>query len=410
MIAELEQAKRLAVNERRLVRRHLNLASLIGLVHFSICGFYLWGGYFSASVSVFFGLFICVWLGNLAFLALVNSGLTENLRDPSLSLWLALWLTAGFLVSIYFIEAPEQGAVFNNVSTDGFRISVMMVFFVTMLLASFRLNFWRLLILAVFSSGGYALVLLLAFANHGIRLSLTIEWLQWLIFTMTAVAFCVTGAGINALRTSLSGKNEALGEALEKVREMAIRDELTGLFNRRHIMEILQQQQALADSGDYRFCLCYLDLDHFKNINDSYGHGIGDQVLRRFAKLVHEALREADYTGRLGGEEFILVLSQTGLTEAWQVAERLRQRLQEQSFSDLHPELRVTVSIGVSEYRRGEQIDDALNRADICLYQAKSSGRNRVIVEQVQPYHEAEPLKGMAAKELSIKKASPILR
>lgn len=395
MIADIEQARRLAVNERRLVHRHLIVALITSLVHTGICGFYLWGGYFSASWPAFIGIFACIWLGNFIFMALVRSGLTEKLRDPSLSLWLALWLTTGFLVSIYFVETPEQGAVFSAVSTDGFRISVMMIFFATMLLASFRLNFWKLLILALFASGGYVLVLVLAFADHGVRLSFTIEWLQWLIFSMTALAFCVTGAGINALRSSLSGKNAALGEALEKVREMAIRDELTGLFNRRHIMEVLQQQQALADSGDYRFCLCYLDLDHFKQINDSHGHGVGDLVLRRFARLVNEVLRDADYTGRLGGEEFILVLSQTGLAEAWQVAERLRQRLQEQSFFDLHPQLRVTVSIGVSEYRMGEQIDDALNRADACLYQAKSGGRNRVVAEQVQADQQSAPLVGV---------------
>jgi diguanylate cyclase (GGDEF)-like protein len=390
VIADIEQARQLAVNERRLVRRHFIFAMAISLVHTGICTFYFWGGYFSASFLVFLGIFSCIWLGSFLFFLLINSGLTERFRDPSLSLPLSLWLTAGFLVSIYFVEVQEQGATFGMVSSDGLRISVMMVFFATMLLASFRLNFWKLLVLAVFANSGYALVLLLAFADHGVRLSFTIEWLQWFIFSITALAFCVTGAGINALRSSLSGKNEALGEALEKVREMAIRDELTGLFNRRHIMEVLQQQQALADSGGYRFCLCYLDLDHFKQINDSHGHGIGDQVLRRFAMLVHEVLRDADYTGRLGGEEFILVLSQTGVVEAKQVAERLRQRLQEQSFSDLDAKLRVTVSIGVSEYRVGEQIDDTLNRADACLYQAKSGGRNRVVVEKVLPYQDSE--------------------
>ncbi|MEE4250229.1 MAG: GGDEF domain-containing protein [Alcanivoracaceae bacterium] len=382
MIADLDRARQLAVNEQRLVRRHVNLALATSLVHTAICAFYLWGGYFSASVPVFIGLFVSIWLGNIAMFLAVRSGLTRRLRDPGMPLGLALWLTTGFLISIYFVETPEQSSVFGAVSTDGFRISVMMVFFAAMLLASFRLNFWKLTALALYASGGYALVLLIAFADHGIRLSFTVEWLQWLIFSLTAAAFVVTGASINALRSSLSGKNEELGKALEMVREMAIRDELTGLFNRRHIMEILQQQQALADSGDYRFCLCYLDLDHFKPINDTYGHGVGDQVLRRFARLVHDSLREADYTGRLGGEEFVLVLSQTGLEEAWQVAERLRLSLEKQLFNDLHPDLRVTVSIGVSEYRMGEQIDDALNRADGCLYKAKDSGRNRVICER----------------------------
>jgi diguanylate cyclase len=381
MIADLERAQQLAVNERRLVRRHITLALATSAVHTAICAFYLWGGYFSASLLVFVGIFAVIWAGNLGLLSIVRSGMTSRFRDPSLSLWIALWLTTGFLISIYFVETPEQSTVFGEVSTDGFRISVMMVFFAAMLLASFRLNFWKLLILAIYASGGYALVLMAAFADHGIRLSFTVEWLQWLIFSLTASAFCVTGSGINALRSRLSGKNEELGRALEQVREMAIRDELTGLFNRRHIMEILQQQQALADSGDYRFCLCYLDLDHFKPINDTFGHGVGDQVLRRFARLVHDSLREADYTGRLGGEEFILVLSQTGLDEAWQVAERLRLSLEGQSFADLNEKLRVTVSIGVSEYRMGEAIDEALNRADSCLYLAKERGRNRVICE-----------------------------
>jgi diguanylate cyclase len=381
MIADLERAQQLAMNEQRLVRRHINMALATSLVHTAICAFYMWGGYFAASLMVFVLLFSVVWLGNLGLLWLVQSGRTWRLRDPSLSLWVALWLTTGFLVSIYFVEAPAKSSVFGELSTDGFRISVMMVFFAAMLLASFRLNFWKLAVLAVYASAGYALALILAFADHGVRLSFTVEWLQWLIFSLTAAAFSVTGASINALRSRLSGKNEELGKALEQVREMAIRDELTGLFNRRHIMEILQQQQALADSGDYRFCLCYLDLDHFKPINDTYGHGVGDQVLRRFAELVHDSLREADYTGRLGGEEFVLVLSQTGMEEAWHVAERLRLRLEAQTFADLHPDLRVTVSIGVSEYRMGEPIDEALQRADNCLYRAKDGGRNRVVCE-----------------------------
>ncbi|MGB1222439.1 MAG: GGDEF domain-containing protein, partial [Alcanivoracaceae bacterium] len=163
--------------------------------------------------------------------------------------------------------------------------------------------------------------------------------------------------------------------------DQSVRDPLTGLFNRRHIMDILSQQQALADSGDYHFSLCYLDLDHFKNINDTYGHGVGDEVLRRFARLVHDSLREADYTGRLGGEEFVLVLSQTELGEAAYVCERLRASLEKTGFHDLNEALDVTVSVGVAQYRPGERIDETLARADTCLYRAKESGRNRVVTE-----------------------------
>lgn len=367
MIADLERARKLALNEKRLVVRHAAVALFASLVHTSICIFYYTGGYFAAPLTEFVTLFSVIWAGNLALFALVRSGATLDWKDPSISMWFALWLTLGFLVTSYYVDA--------------FRISVVMVYFGVMLLAAFRSGFWRLLGLSLVASLGYALVLGLVFADRSINLNLSVEVLQWIIFTLTCVAFCITGAAINAFRARLSQKNGELGEALEKVREMAIRDELTGLFNRRHIMDILSQQQALADSGDYHFSLCYLDLDHFKSINDTYGHGVGDEVLRRFARLVHDSLREADYTGRLGGEEFVLVLSQTAMAEAAYVCERLRASLEQASFHDLDAGLDVTVSVGVAEYRPGESIDDTLARADTCLYRAKESGRNRVITE-----------------------------
>lgn len=367
MIADIERAQQLALNERRLVVRHGAMALFASFVHTVICVFYFNGGYYAADLPSFMATFGVIWAGNLALFAILASGLTMRFKEPSLALWLSIWLSAGFLYTSYFVDA--------------FRVSVVVVYFGVMMLASFRLRFWKLLSLAIGASTGYAAILFLVFQDRSIELNLSVEVLQWLIFTVTSLAFAVTGASINRLRQRLSRKNGELGSALEKVREMAIRDELTGLFNRRHIMDILRQQQALADSGDYAFCLCYLDLDHFKSINDTYGHGVGDEVLRRFARLLHDALREADYTGRLGGEEFVLVLSQTHLKEAVQVSERLRQALEEADFHDLNRRLNVTTSIGVAEYQPGEEIADALGRADANLYRAKESGRNRVVSE-----------------------------
>ena len=368
MIAELERARGLSFNEPRLVRRHGLMALAVSLVHTVVCLFYFLYNYFNADLVIFSTIFAVIWTGNLLFYALIASGKTMSWREPSLAAPLTLWLTTGFLVTAYFVDA--------------FRISVLMLFFGATLLASFRCSFWKVAMLSVFACVGYALVLVLAFSDHGMSLSLSVEGLQWLIFTLSCAGFTVTGSGINQLRNRLSGKNVELREALDQVREMAIRDELTGMFNRRHIIDILQQQKAIADSGGYSFCVCYLDLDHFKAINDTYGHGTGDQVLRRFSKLVTQSLREADYTGRLGGEEFVLVLSDTHLNEAFQVCERLRQRLVSTSFADLSPSLSVTVSTGIAEFRAGERIDEALSRADSCLYDAKSTGRNRVVCEK----------------------------
>merc|ERR1712023_389522 len=157
-------------------------------------------------------------------------------------------------------------------------------------------------------------MLALALATRGLRLSLSLELLQWLIFTLVALSFAVTGSGVNGLRRSLEVKNQALADALEQVRDLAIRDDLTGLFNRRHILEVLEHQKALADNQIYPFSVC--DLDHFKRINDEYGHDMGDRVLRQFAEHTVDNLREGDYLARLGGEEFILVLPQSDLAGA----------------------------------------------------------------------------------------------
>jgi diguanylate cyclase (GGDEF)-like protein len=193
------------------------------------------------------------------------------------------------------------------------------------------------------------------------------------------VTFAFTGAGVNKLRQRLSDNNLALLDAIEQVHHMAIRDELTGLFNRRHVMDLLKQQKALADSGGYAFCICYLDLDHFKQINDNFGHGVGDQVLIRFSQVMASILRDADDCGRLGGEEFIMILSRTELENAAAVAERLRHSLSQASFSDLSDKLSVTVSIGITEYKQDESIEHALSRADNALYQAKQGGRDQVV-------------------------------
>ena len=384
MSLDLERINKLTINEPWLVKRHALMALSISLVHTVICLFYFVGDYFNSSLTLFVALFSAIWLGNFGLGMLAFSGvtLTQQWREPAMSgLW-TLWLTSGFLVSSYYV--------------DVFRISVLMLFFSALLLASFRCGFWKVAALSVFACTGYAVVLILAFSDHGMALSLSVEGLQWLIFSLSCIGFTVTGTGINHLRNNLANTNEQLHEAYAKAREMSIRDGLTGLYNRRHIMEVLGSLKGAAEKqGNYGFCICYLDLDHFKPINDTYGHGVGDEVLRRFANLLQDALRGSDYTARLGGEEFILVLNGAELDRAEQVCDRLRERLENTSFKDLHPGLKVTVSIGVAAFQPGESIDQTLTRADHCLYRAKTEGRNRVVTERVMKA--AEPVPPRAA-------------
>jgi diguanylate cyclase (GGDEF)-like protein len=182
-----------------------------------------------------------------------------------------------------------------------------------------------------------------------------------------------------------------LEQALKIINELAIRDELTGSHNRRHLIRLIENEKERTARLGSLFCLCLLDIDYFKRINDTYGHPAGDTVLREFAATVQGQIRESDSFGRYGGEEFLLMLPETSIDEAQALAERVRQNIERQGFTGL-PELAVTVSIGVAEFRINESIAQTVARADEALYLAKSSGRNRVVT-----YGQSQPLLPPAA-------------
>jgi len=164
-----------------------------------------------------------------------------------------------------------------------------------------------------------------------------------------------------------------------RLRVSAHTDELTGLPNRRHLLLRADEQAKAARAGGPGFGVLALDVDHFKRINDSCGHGVGDAVLRRVAQALRAALRDADHVGRTGGEEFVAVLPGASAPGAAEVAERVRRSVERTDFSDLHPGLAVTVSVGAVVWHAGDaSFASTLERADAGLYQAKAAGRNRV--------------------------------
>jgi diguanylate cyclase (GGDEF)-like protein len=169
-----------------------------------------------------------------------------------------------------------------------------------------------------------------------------------------------------------------LEQALKIINELAIRDELTGSHNRRHLIQLIENEKERTARLGSLFCLCLLDIDYFKRINDTYGHSAGDTVLREFAATVQRQIRESDSFGRYGGEEFLLMLPETSIDEARILAERVRAKIEKLGFTGL-PQLAVTVSIGIAEFRINESIGQTVARADEALYLAKSSGRNRVV-------------------------------
>lgn len=179
-------------------------------------------------------------------------------------------------------------------------------------------------------------------------------------------------------QSELSQSNRQLQSALAKLERIAIRDELTGLYNRRHLMERLNELIGMAERNRYQLHLAIIDLDHFKLVNDKYGHAAGDKVLRQFADIATQTLRRSDFIARYGGEEFVIVFNE-GTPDAIMAAlERLRQRFSEYKFDKIDPALTVSFSGGVSTLHANDAPDDIIQRADKVLYQAKAEGRNRI--------------------------------
>ncbi len=163
----------------------------------------------------------------------------------------------------------------------------------------------------------------------------------------------------------------------QEVQSLALTDPLTGLQNRRSIFELGRIEFSRAQRMNRPFCCMMLDIDHFKQVNDDYGHQVGDQVLQEFAKLCQNSVREVDLIGRYGGEELIIILPETDRDTAVQVAERLRESISAQRTRIDDKEVGVTVSIGVATKDENTQHMEALiARADQALYIAKHKGRN----------------------------------
>ena len=171
--------------------------------------------------------------------------------------------------------------------------------------------------------------------------------------------------------------------SLEKeMRNLASYDSLTGLLSRHAFLENAGRAISLANRNEAAFAVLIIDLDHFKKINDKYGHPAGDAVLKLFADVVNSVARRSDISGRLGGEEFAMLLPNTDTEKAQEFCERLHQEIGKAVLKYQDSIIRYTVSIGLTAARHGEleSIENLLAHADLALYQAKRDGRNRTAV------------------------------
>ena len=164
----------------------------------------------------------------------------------------------------------------------------------------------------------------------------------------------------------------------EDLLQQATHDPLTGVFNRRHVEDVLRKEVVRAERHARPLAVAMMDADHFKNINDTYGHQTGDEVLREISERCRKTLRSNDVLGRYGGEEFVIVFPETNIGEAAVVAERLRAAIAQDPIQVGDKTLAATVSIGLAAYAPGQDLDQLFQRADSALYTAKQDGRNLV--------------------------------
>ncbi len=180
-----------------------------------------------------------------------------------------------------------------------------------------------------------------------------------------------------AIALNNSQQSEALKNAINELEISSTTDPLTELYNRRYMLRKIDLEKERFKRSTKPFSIIITDIDHFKDINDTFGHDCGDFVLKELAALMRNLLRKVDFIARWGGEEFLILLTETDATEAFTMAERLRQQIEGHTFVFRENQVRVTMTFGISEYQDEPTMEDAFKRADRALYLGKNNGRNQ---------------------------------
>jgi diguanylate cyclase (GGDEF)-like protein len=327
----------------------LALYAINGTTTFATAVLYLTAG-FASSLTAFV-------LSELHF--------NDRFKDHYLTVPQQIVNTTIQLVSIYLW--PEVGYYF------------VCVIFIVVGLGSLRMTTWQTGIVWTYATLGLTLLFLLNGDAIAMPMNGGAEHALALVAFASALARCAS-AGLygSSMREELYKSRNKLKKANARIAELANTDQLTGTHNRRYILEKLDEEIKRANRSGRPLSVAIIDLDHFKNINDSHGHPAGDDVLRSFALSIAANIRDIDCLGRYGGEEFLLLLTETGLEHAVRTVDRLRNIFSHTAWSDIAHDLVVTFSAGVSGMRDGDTADRLVARADQALYRAKIK-RNMVV-------------------------------
>ena len=298
----------------------------------------------------------------LAFYVAMRSGWSRRLSDPSMTA--SQMAFAIMMLGLAYLLVPQVRGMF------------LMILPLVLLFGAFTLSPARCRQLGWF-----------AVAVLGVAMGASV-WVEWgratlgverVLFLACAVILPVSAAmagRLSAMRSQLRTQKHELKDALQSNILLAKQDALTGLPNRRHALELMAYEEKRATRQRVACCVCVLDIDHFKSVNDTYGHATGDDVLRLFAQACLGCLRTVDVLARWGGEEFVLLMPETPLNVGVLVVERMRNHLMRPEVWQSIAPVKVTFSAGIAAHTPPEAMEVTVSRADVALYQAKSQGRN----------------------------------
>ena len=357
--------------QQKLRLRRVVMGAISYLFTLSMVAVLCWLGIFG--LPVLLNYFVAVLGLNVFFYLAIRSNWNLRFADPSMTL---AQICLAILIGLYVMYHAQQA-----------RGALLLLCASAAMYGLFKFRTRDYIIMSGLLLGGYAVLIPVIYLFKPNEIVLQVELLQLCALSATFVQFSGLGAYIGSLREKLRQNNKELAarngdleHALRRIEELAMRDELTGVFNRRYLMETIKNEKHRCERSGAVFSICILDVDHFKHVNDTYGHLVGDEVLQAIARTATDALRQTDYFGRYGGEEFALVLTGTMADGAFITAERVRSRIEALRFPSISAELKVTVSIGIADSFFHEETAMTFKRADEALYRAKQNGRNRCII------------------------------
>jgi diguanylate cyclase (GGDEF)-like protein len=302
--------------------------------------------------------------GMLTVVVVIRSGLNKRFSDPALTLQQMLYaiLCAAWVYSF-------TGVVHSMVS---------IILAVILMFGMFGLTSRQVLLVGGYTLALFASVMILSVQRHPDHYPAGGELVHFIMLCIMVAGVGVLTVRLHHMRDRLRRQKVELEAALAHIHRLATHDDLTGLVNRRHMQELLENERMRLERSEQDWCVALLDLDHFKSINDAHGHAVGDEVLRALSRHAHTLIRRTDVLARWGGEEFVLMLPNTPICMATVSLERLREHFHAKPLVVHDITLPVSFSAGLTEHVRGETVTQTLERADKLCYAAKTLGRNRV--------------------------------